>query len=457
MNRPRTSFSPSLPVSISLSLSLACGGSHSSAVASDGGTDATSDATSSDGGSAEGATGEAGTTRPYQLATGGVQILVTGPTTGLQITPADVAMDADLIDLHQEYYGVPWNEFSQGLQPPGAWIAQMNAIEHYVAMTGKRVFLSVSMLDGARKTLAPQAVETDGSLASPQPYPTACFDFASDPSGPAMKQAYLAYVTWMIDEFHPAFLNVAVEVNLFFENCPSAAAGVVDVSNAAYATAKALVPSTPVFPSFQIEHLYGYSGPCPAGGMTQAQCFDTSYAQITGMKRDRFAMSTYPTIPGVLDTPSQIPADWFTRGAARGGERPVLAETGWNSSSIVAQTSGGTCMTVEPSTEADTAAYLGLVLAAARAAPMDLVDWWSDEDLVVSQLMTDCPCTFDPTWCTLVTAFAGTPVDGGFDSYYYGQIELKGFGAMGLRDYAGNPKPTTLPVWTEALQTPLAP
>jgi hypothetical protein len=437
-----------------LVLAASCGGgSRGSPVASDGGADAAFDG----GPTQEGSPGEAGATRPYALATGGVQLLVTGTTTGLQITPADVTMDADVIDVHQEYYGVPWSQLAAGQQPPGAWIAQMNAIEHYAATSGKPVFLSISMLDGARKTLAPQAVEQDGSLATPQPYATSCFDFASDPTGPSMKQAYLAYVTWMINEFHPAYLDIAIEVNLFFENCPSAAAGVVDVSNAAYATAKALSAGTPVFPSFQVEHLYGYSGPCAAGGSTPAQCFDTNYATITGMTRDRFAMSTYPTIPGVLDSPSQVPADWFTRGASRGNERAVISETGWNSSSIVAQTSGGACMQVEPSTEANTAAYLGLVLAAARAAPMDLVDWWGDEDLVVSQLMTDCPCTFDTTWCTVLTAFSGSPVDGGFDSYYYGQIELKAFGSMGLRDYTGNPKPTTFPVWTAALQTPVAP
>jgi len=438
----------------SLALAAACGGgSHGSTVVADGGPDATfDDAASSEGGPAEG-----GTTRPYSLATGGVQILVSGPTTGLQITPADVTTDADVIDLHQEYYGVPWSQFAAGQQPPGAWIAQMNAIEHYAATSGKRVFLSVSMLDGARKTLAPQAVEQDGSLAAPRPYPTACFDFASDPNGPAMKQAYLAYVTWMIDEFHPAYLDVAIEANLFFESCPSAAAGVVDVSNAAYATAKALAPATPVFPSFQIEHLYGYSGPCAAAGTSQAQCFDQAYTQIAGMKRDRFAMSTFPTVPGVIDTPSQLPGDWFTRGASRGGERAVISETGWSSSSVVAQTSGGTCTTVEPSTEAEEAAYLAIVLQAARAAPMDLVDWWSDEDVVVSQLMTDCPCTFDPTWCAVLAAFSGAPVDAGFDSYYYGQITLKAFGTMGLRDYTGNPKPATFPVWQAALQTPLTP
>jgi hypothetical protein len=71
--------------------------------------------------------------------------------------------------------------------------------------------------------------------------------------------------------------------------------------------------------------------------------------------------------------------------------------------------------------------------------------------------MTDCPCTFDTTWCEVLTAFSGSPVDSGTDTYFLGQIELKGFGTMGVRDYKGNPKPTTFPIWQAALATPVAP
>src|SRR4029077_3405439 len=103
----------------------------------------------------------------------------------------------------------------------------------------------------------------------------------------------------------------------------------------------------------------------------------------------------------------------------------------------------------------DEAAYLAFVLAAAQSMPMDLVDWWDDRDLVDARMMTNCPCNFDATWCSALTAFSGSPVDGGFDSYFFGQVELKVFGTMGIRDYAGNPKPTTFPVWQAALGVPV--
>lgn len=443
---------------IGILLAAACGGGSGPASGSgaDAGTlDASDAAPTRDAGGPDGSDA-AGMTRPYRLASGGVQLLVSGPDLGLQMTSANLGTDVDVVDLHHEYYGVPWNELGSGQAPPAVWKAKMDAIAQAAKATGKPVFVSVSMLDGARKTRAPQVVIQNGQIQQ-QPYPTACFDFATDPQGPTSKQAYLAYVGWMIDEFGPTWLNVAVEVNLFFENCPGAIAGVIDVANAAYDAAKAKNAALVVFPSIQIEHLYGYSGPsCPNPAM-RAQCFSANFAQIVPLKRDRFAMSSYPYVPGVLEKPSAIPSDWFSRGASRGSERALVAETGWNSTAIVAQTSGGACDTVETSTEADEAAYLGIVLAAARSMPMDLLDWWDDRDLVETQLMTNCPCNFDATWCSVLGAFSGPPVDGGFDSYFFGQVELKAFGAMGLRDYTGTPKPTTYPLWQSARAIPVAP
>jgi hypothetical protein len=340
------------------------------------------------------------------------------------------------------------------MPPPAAWVSIMDSLVASAKAANKPVFLSVTMLDGGRQTLAPKTVITNDNVTT-QPWPTSCFDFATDPQGATMKTAYLAYAAWMIGEFSPKYLNVAVEVNLFFENCPSATGGVVNVANAAYDAAKAASSGTVVFPSIQIEHLYGYSG-CPSP-MTQPQCYDARYAQIGPLRRDRFAMSSYPYVPGVFDAPSALPTDYFTRGATRGSERAVFAETGWSSNPLVAETSGGTCVTVETATEADTAAYLSLVLAAGKSAPMDLVDWYADRDLVTAQLMTNCPCTFDTTWCEVLSAFSGQPVDGGTDTFFLGQVDLKAFGTMGLRDYSGKPKPTTFPLWEAAFGMPTSP
>jgi hypothetical protein len=254
----------------------------------------------------------------------------------------------------------------------------------------------------------------------------------------------------MIDTFAPRYLNVAIEVNLFFEKCPTAAAGVIDVANATYDAAKAKSASLVVFPSFQIDHLYGYDKTSCPNLADRATCEGTLYAQIAPMKRDRFAMSSYPSV-GVVTSPADLPADWFSRGAARGKERAIVAETGWDSTALVAKMRDGTCYKAFDYSEADTAGYLGRVLDAAASMPMDLVNWWSDRDLIVQQVMADCPCTFDATWCSVVDQFRGPPTDGGTDTQFFGEVVLKAFGTMGLRTYDGTPKSSVYARWQQAL------
>jgi hypothetical protein len=399
---------------------------------------------------------DAGPSRPYALASGGVQLLVSGAALGLQITPANLADDNDVIEVHQEFYGVPWDAFEGSTAPPPEWVAQMDAIARAARATGKPVFLSVTMLDGARSTLAAKTVIDSGQVKSQDGWSTPCYDFRSAPDASTVTQGYLRYVAWMVDEFAPRWLNVAVEVNLFFEKCPAAVDGLVDVANAAYDAAKAKRADLVVFPSFQIDHLYGYSSDsCPASTPRSA-CFDAAYAQIAPLKRDRFAMSTYPMY-GNFQTPNDLPVDWFTRGSSRGGERPLVAETGWTSSPIVVQSRAAGCVAVLTGTEADEAAYLGRVLDAAQQDGIELVNWWSDRDLVVAQVMTDCPCTFDMTWCAVLDIFRGPATDAGPDTQEQGELGLKAFGTMGLRDYGGNVKPTVYARWMAARAVPWSP
>jgi hypothetical protein len=370
-----------------------------------------------------------------QLAAGGVQLVISGPRLGLQITPADLATDADVIEIHQEFYGVPWDAFLAHTQPPAAWVAIMDDIAAAARATGKPVFLSVSMLDGGRATLAGKVTIDNGNVKVTEGWAAPCYDFATATDRVAIQQAYLDYMVWMIDEFHPQWLNYGIEINLFFEHCPAATAGLVTAANAAYSAAKAKQPDLIAFPSIQIDHLYGYADGSCADPSNKDACFDTNYAQISGLHRDRFAISTYPIPLGGL-TVAQLPADWFTKGAARGGERLLVAETGMDSTALAVQFPNG-CSTVFTETESDVGAYLARLLGDTVAAHADVVNWWSDRDLIAAQLMTDCPCTFDATWCGVLDAFRGT---GDPQSQVQGEIVLKAFGTMGLRAYDGTQK-----------------
>ena len=463
-------------VTCGLTLAAACGSSDFSGVIV--GSDAASgDAPASDGSAAiDGASAtdsavppdaatpdarvDAGPVRPFALAVTGTQIVISGAATGLLLTPANVADDAEIAAVHQEFYGVPWDAFLNGTAPPAEWVAVMTALAKSAKDAAKPVFLSINMLDGTRGTLAPKTLITGGQVKTQERWAAPCYDFATAPDRAQTKAAYLAYVAWMMGTFSPAYLNVAVEVNLFFEKCPSARAGVVDVINAAYDTAKAARADVIAFPSFQLEHVYGYAdGSCdaPTDPGKRAKCYDANYAMLAGIKRDRFAMSTYPYLRQFA-TVADLPADWLTAAAARGSERPVIAETGWLSTGLEVLPATGACFSVLSQTEAEESNYLYFVVEGAAKGNMDLVTWWSDRDLVAAPLMTDCPCTFDATWCQVLDVFRGpAPPDGGTDTRLLGELSLKAFGTMGLRAYDGTPKAGVMARWQAVRAIPRAP
>jgi hypothetical protein len=332
----------------------------------------------------------------------------------------------------------------------------MDRLAASAKQAGAPVFLSISMLDGQRQHLAAKTRVEAGSVKTTDGWSAACYDFGAAPDAASKKRAYLSYVAYMVDKFRPAYLNVAIEVNLFFEKCPSATSGLIDVINSTYDAVKAQSPSTAVFPSIQIDHLYGYSKDSCPDPSQRDQCFDDAYAVLAPIRRDRFAMSTYPFM-NEIGTPDQLPADWFSRGAARGSETPLVAETGWLSTDLVVRAKDGTCPTVFTFDEAESGRYLGRVLSDAEATGMDLVTWWSDRDLVVNDLMTNCPCSFDTTWCTVLDIFRGPASTGTVDTQLYGELLLKAFGTMGIRDYSGAPKPSHFALWSDVRKRPFVP
>lgn len=452
-------------------LAVGCGNEASGSRAA--GTDAgRSGTTVSDGGGEGGgrgdanqspdarATEDAGTAadgappRRFRLATTGAQLLVSGPALGFQLTPANVAEDADVVSVHQEFYGVPWDAFEAETPPPAEWVSVMDGLAGAAKAAKKPVFLSVSLLNGTRQYLAAKTTIENGNVKTTDTWSASCYDFRSAPDRASKQAAYLRYVAYMVNEFSPSYLNVAIEVNLFFEKCPASAPGVIDVVNATYDAVKKQRPETLVFPSIQIDHLYGYSNDSCPDSANRGTCFDAAYAVIAPMHRDRFAMSTYPYMNEVGSVDA-LPQDWFTRGAARAGETPLVAETGWPSTDIIVHAKDGTCPKIFSFDEKASAAYLRRVLSDADSAGIDLVTWWSDRDLVVEELMAACPCTFDATWCTVLDVFRGPSVPGPTDTQLFGELLLKAFGTMGLRKYDGTPRADHMALWTDARARPL--
>lgn len=383
-----------------------------------------------------GATADAGAVAGPQFALTGTQFLLT-PRIGLQVTPAELALDGDVVAIHQEFYGVPWAAFEQGVEPPSEWTRVLTTLRDAAVQAGKPIFLSINMLAGSRDTLAERTVIKNGTVETEDGWAAHCYDFASAPDAAEKRAAYLRYVEAMVSLFSPRYLNFAVEINLFLEKCPSAGPGLVALANEAYQTAKARDPALIAFPSFQIDHLYGHSTDFCPDQSGRAACYQRGLAQIADLRRDRFAISSYPYLSGL--EPEQLGDDWFVRAANIRGERVVVAETGWLTTNITG-TLNQTCTTQVRSDPDKAQRYLELLLRRAYADQMELVTWWSDRDLLPSDAMTSCPCkTADPTWCSVLDVFRATGKTP--ETAYLGEVLLKAFGSMGIRDYQGQPKP----------------
>ena len=425
-------------------LFAACGGNSGSAPP-DGAPDATVDANPPD----------AQPTRAFALASTGAQIRL---DTGLGLYTNDLATDVDVVAIHQDFYGIPWDEFRTGAPLPTAWVAAMDELVHDSQTLGTPVFLSLALVQGpSRHFLADKAsTGSDGKLKTTTAWSAECYDFSTAADGAAMRAAYVAYVKWMIDRFDPKWVNVAVEINLFDTGCSDSAwNALVDTERAAYEAAKAEKPGVIAFPSIQADFLYGMEkSQCPSP-MKPSDCYDANYARLARLERDRFAISTYPYLIDAYADVAQLPDDWFTRGAVRGGERLVIAETGWLATNAVG-TLNGACVTPIAEAPPDQLTYFDDLVRGATAGGADLITWWSNRDVEPTAFMTDCPCTFDQTWCGLIAA---TRAQAGSDptAQFYAELGLKIFGTMGLRDYDGNPRAAFFDRWRALRAMPIAP
>jgi hypothetical protein len=400
-----------------------------------------------DAGVAIDAAPDAGPTRAYSIAATGATLDL---TSGLTLTTTDLAGDVDAISVHQDFYGLPWDAFAQNTALPQSWVDTMQALAIAATATGKPVFLSITPLDGQRRTLADK-VGPDGAKAGK--WAADCYDFATASDGAAMQTAYTRYVTWMVQTFHPRWLNIAIEMNLF-QACGAAWPGLVAVERAAFATAKAAQPDAIVFPSIQIDQLYGASdGTCPTP-MTQAECFDAHYALLADVQRDRFAISSYPYALSGITRPQDLPADYLTRGADRGGEQLTIAETGWLGTPSVGDLNGQciTALDEDPQKQSD---YFDLVIATATARKTELVTFFSNHDVIPADVMTSCPCTVDADWCGFIASFRQSY--GGSDptQQFYGEMLIKLFGTLGERDSNGLPRQPLFDHWQAARALPI--
>jgi len=355
----------------------------------------------------------------------------------------------DILSVHNDFFGLPWDEFADDGPLPPAWLAVMEDIKAQVDELGVEVFLSVTALNGDRTTLMDKASDNGGRLEIDEDWIAGCFDFDNSPDAARWRAAYKNYVRWMVDFFEPQYLNNMIEMNLYGAACPDQYASLIALANEVYEQEKDARPALVIFPSFVMSEYWGFDGgqPCaPLAGQppTDHSCFAAALARDANIQRDRYGLSSYPSY--YIQEWGALPDDYFSAITEYTGERVVFAEIGVGSRNVVMPypTPDSPCTPVLYESEQMHSAFLQALLEEANALDSDLVTWWSLRDFLPPEMPSTCPCGAPGLWCVL-----------------YDAIEQVGllplwlmWGSMGVLDHNGTPK-AAIQTWESWLSRPV--
>ncbi|MBI4055657.1 MAG: hypothetical protein HY402_05960, partial [Elusimicrobia bacterium] len=353
--------------------------------------------------------------------------------------------DKDLLSLHaDDFWGVPWDSFLNDTPLPTPWASRWQAVASSATASGKTLYLALSPLSD-RKTLT-RRVNPDGSTTDnwAPADSEGCYLFSSDPNAANYKAAYIRYVQYLVDLVHPRFLSPALELSLQFAKCPAQKQAFMqwyaDVHNAL----KAANPNLIIFPTFQMEFMYGVVDPAAAcsAGTSYADCFRQRLQEALGVPSDRIAFSMYPHLWGNLG-PSIADLDPFSTVQSLTSKTIWIGETGWNTVRILSQyapTCGTDWIPASVANEAKQNEYMSWLLGQAQSRQFEAVVWWLNRDTLDAATAATCPCSGDSATCTFTADFYTL---GG----NLGELVLRMFGNMALRTYDGSPRPAHA-TWT---------
>ena len=412
----------------------------------------------------------------------------------------ELQTDVDVVSIHEDAaFGIPWEHFFaenvSTVPAPTAWVQHLEDIEHALTdgvwRTAHGSFLTLSLVNnGLGRTCPAGNVTADagtttfiGPLTGPC---TACYDFdpKTNPEAQLVRDAHLKYVYTMVTLLKPRFLCHAPEVNMYASSCSAAQwKAVVEFANDVYNVAKEANSSVTVFPSFQASFLRGEEGTAQnCRGRPVAPCLASSKAQIEPLQRDLFALSMYPSFMGSPLNGSYANGQGnFTVGdrlssnfdgllegiltsLPRVGESIAIAETGAIATNVTVQLDQGSnhgCITFLQSDAQLAAGWLQYLAAlparvtgGAGNMGWKLLTWWSDADWLPGSVEAACyktMCGFPhghAPYCQILTEFRELyKAQGGEQNEWQGEMTVKTFGTMGLREYDLSPRAELFRVW----------
>ena len=222
----------------------------------------------------------------------------------------------DIVSHHFDD-GIPYEEAFQQQALPVAFQQEVQARKSKTAI-GKKIFLSISALNLTRKEKADYYRETTVSDSLKN------FWGQLPVNDPKIITAYVNYVSWLIDQFNPVYVNYGVESNVSLWNAASFNL-YKDFLGKVYPLLKAKYPAIPFFISFIVDE--------SNDGFTNA-------AQLLPYT-DFIGLSAYPYITvsssanGNTD-PKLFPINYFEKFINLAPSKPLaIAETGYIAEDLV--------------------------------------------------------------------------------------------------------------------------
>lgn len=178
-----------------------------------------------------------------------------------------------------------------------------------------------------------------------------------------VRDAFIAYATYVARNYQPDYMALGVEVNMTFERAPEQFEAFLSLYVEAYDVVKGNSPKTKVFPTFQLEDLEG------AFGVVHPPRWDL-FERFRG-RMDVLAISTYPFL-GEAKSAADVRPDYYSQLKARWDGEIIISETGYASAPVEGRVTVGT--------ETDQQAYVERLLNEANQLGFSMVVWFAALD-----------------------------------------------------------------------------
>jgi len=178
-----------------------------------------------------------------------------------------------------------------------------------------------------------------------------------------VRDAFIAYATYVAKNYQPEYLALGVEVNMTYERAPEQFEAFLTLYAESYDIVKANSPKTKIFPTFQLEDLEGAFGNVHPPRWELIERFRG--------RMDVLAISTYPFL-GDAKSAADIRPDYYSQLKQRWEGEIIISETGYPSAPVEGRVTVGT--------EADQQAYVQRLLEDTNSLGVSLVVWFAALD-----------------------------------------------------------------------------